>query len=109
DPAAAIRVQDDGAKQVNQRWSLQIGEVSQERLACKGGSDSVVSQHIWDKMEPMKQLGRIIDLNGGICSCCAAAAAARILASLHGLDQGLRRATEGAKLRFLNSGVLSIA
>ena len=88
---------------------MQIGEDSREYLICKGGRDNVVSPHSWDKKESMKTLGNIIDNNGGITSCYAAATAAMLRAFFGNLDKGLRRANEGAKLRFLTSGVLSIA
>ncbi|CAK0828366.1 unnamed protein product, partial [Prorocentrum cordatum] len=107
DPSAAIRIQDDCAEQLSRRWNLQIGEDSREYFICKGGRDNVVSPHSWDKKEPMKTLGHI-DNNGGITSCYAAATAAMLRAFFGNLDRGLRRANEGAKLRFLTSGVLSI-
>ena len=109
DAASAIRIQDDCAKHLGLRWNLHIGEDSREYLVCKNGHDNVSSAWAWSKTSSMKALGHIIDDDGGFSSCFKATIAAMLRAFFGNLDKGLKRASERAKFRFLNSCMLSVA
>jgi hypothetical protein len=107
--ASAIRIQDDCAQQLQRRWNLQIGDDSREYLICRNGADNVTSEHKWTRRCSMKTLGHIIDDDGGIDTCFRETVSAMLRAFYGNLDQGLRLASQSAKLRFLNTCVLSVA